>query len=192
MLEGTEQQLASVLLVVGAVIVIAHHWQARGHNVHRLGDDVEMFTRVQRHGDADAGGDLPRPHAAGQHHMVGGDIAGVRAHTDGAAIIDQDLSHLGLLEDLHAAVTRALGHGLGDADRIGLTIGRNENTADQIVHIHDRVMILAAVGPQHVDPQAEHLGHVGAAHQILHAARVGRQRQRPVHLIADGLPRLFL
>ena len=52
-LEGAEQQLAGVLLVVGAIVGVAQHRQVGRQPGERLGDDVEMLAGLQR--DADAG-----------------------------------------------------------------------------------------------------------------------------------------
>ena len=63
-LEGAEQHLAGILLVIGALVGHAQHrqpLQARD----RLGDDVEMLAGMQRHGDARHVGELAPPHAGG-------------------------------------------------------------------------------------------------------------------------------
>ena len=74
-LEGADQQLAGVLLVVGALVRDPQHRQVARHLGQRLGDDVEVLGRVQRHRDADGARQLARPHAGGEHDGRGGDRA---------------------------------------------------------------------------------------------------------------------
>ena len=62
-LEGAEQDLARVLLVIGAAVVVAQHGQVRRHTLEGVRHHVEVLAGVERHVDADRGRELARPHA---------------------------------------------------------------------------------------------------------------------------------
>ena len=60
-LEEADQQLAGFLLDVGALVRHAQHRQVARDVGARIGDDVEMLGRHQRHVDASHAADLARP-----------------------------------------------------------------------------------------------------------------------------------
>ena len=66
-LEGADQELAGILLVIGAGIDVAHDRQIGGQ-IHGLGHDIEMLGGMKRHRDAGHEPDLARPHAGAVHH----------------------------------------------------------------------------------------------------------------------------
>ena len=70
-LEGADQQLAGVFLVVGAFVGTRTHRHVARQVRDRLGDDVEMLGRMERDVDADRAAELARPHAGGDHDRVG-------------------------------------------------------------------------------------------------------------------------
>jgi hypothetical protein len=72
-LEGAHQQLAGVVLEVAAMIVVAQHRHVGRQAGHVLEQHVVVFAGMQRHGHADAGREIPGPHAAAEHHVVGVD-----------------------------------------------------------------------------------------------------------------------
>ena len=189
-LEGADQELAGVLLVVGALVGDPQHRQVTRHLGQRLGDDVEMLGRVQRHRDAD-GGQLARPHAGGEHDGRGGDRALLGHHADRPALLDQD-ADLDALDDAGAALARTLGEGLGGVDRVGLAVLGQEHAADGVADLEQRVAGLDLRGPDHLDREAEVLGHRGAALQLLEALGVERQADRAVLLEPGRLPGLGL
>ena len=86
-LEPADQQLAGVLLEVGASIRVAQHRQVARQLRDRLGDDVEMLGGVQRHRGAGLGGEPMRPHAGRIDHELRLDVALCRAHARGAAVL---------------------------------------------------------------------------------------------------------
>ena len=65
-----------------------------GRHIHGLGHNVEMLAGMERHVDARHQADFARPHAGAIDHIVGGDIALVRLHADGAAVLDDDAGDL--------------------------------------------------------------------------------------------------
>ena len=73
--ERAEQQLAGILLVVGAMVGIAQHRQIGREAGERLGDDVEMLAGLQRRDDAAALRQSARPDAGREHDDVRRDLA---------------------------------------------------------------------------------------------------------------------
>ena len=153
-LEGADQELAGVLLVVGALVGDPQHRQVARHVGQRLGDDVEMLGRVQRHRDADRGRQLARPHAGGEHDGVGGDRPLLGHHADRPALLDQDALDLDALDDAGAALARTLGEGLRGVDRVGLAVLGQEHAADDVADLEQRVAGLDLGGPDHLDREA--------------------------------------
>ena len=76
-LEGAEQHLAGILLVIGAFV--RHAQDRQGAEVRdRLGHDVEMLAGVERDRHAAHRTQFARPHAGAVDHDVGGDLAPFR------------------------------------------------------------------------------------------------------------------
>jgi len=110
-----------------------------------------VFAGMERHGHADTGRDIPSPHAAAQHHIVGVDPALGRRHAAHPGAIMMNLSDLGFLKNLHAAGAGALGERLGDIHGVGIAVAGDVNAADDIVHIHERVQRANLAGAYDVD-----------------------------------------
>ena len=102
-LEGADQQLAGILLVIAAMVVIAEHGKVGGQPGHILEQDIIMLTGVQGDGDADRCGQIARPHAARQHDIVRVDRAVFGIDAGHTAAVVADARHLALLEYLRAA-----------------------------------------------------------------------------------------
>ena len=191
-LEGADQELAGVLLVVGAFVGDAQHRQVARHLGQRLGDDVEVLGRVQRHRDAHRGGELARPHAGGEDDGRGRDGSLVGHHADRPALLDQDALDLDALDDPGAALARTLGEGLRGVDRVGLPILGQEHAAHSVADLEQRVAGLDLGRPDHLDREPEVLRHRGAALELLEPLGVERQADRAVLLEPGRLPGLGL
>ena len=138
-LEGADQEFPGVVFEVAAVIVIAQHRHIRMQSGHVLEQHIVVFAGMQRHGDADARGEIPGPHAAAQHHIVRIDAAVLGVHTLHPLAVMADGRDLELLENSHAPGARALGERLGDVDGIRVAVARNVNAADHILEIGERI-----------------------------------------------------
>ena len=84
-------------------------------------------------------------------------------HAHGPALLDQDALDLDALDDPRAALAGALGEGLGGVDRVGLAVLGQEHAADRVADLEQRVARLDLGGADHLDREAEALGHRGAA-----------------------------
>ncbi len=177
-LEPADQQLARILLEIGAGIGVAQHRQMLRQARDRLGDDVEVLGRMQRNRDAGGGAEPVRPHARGIDDELGLDVAGGRAHAGGAAGGDDDVRDLGILEDAGAAASRQPGQRLRGVDGIGLPILGQMHDADHIVRPHQRPQLAGLLRREQIDLQPEAARHRGAALQLFQPARIGGERQR--------------
>ena len=176
-LEGADQQLAGVLLVVGALVGDPQHRQVARQLGHRLGDDVEVLGRVQRHDDADRGRQLARPHAGGEHDGVGARSGPRSVITPTALPCSTRMRSTFTSSTIRAPRWRAP---LAKAwvVSIGLacpSLGRNTPPTTSPTS-SSGIARLDLGRPDHLDREAEALGHRGAALQLLEALVVERQR----------------
>ena len=125
--ERTQQDLARVLLVIGAFVGDAQHGKP-GKFGNGFGNDIEMLAGVQRQGDIVPGGQIAAPHAAAVHHVFAGNMAAFAAacpvDTGHAAVGGGDARDPDLLDDAGPAHPCALGQRQRDIARIGLPIQR--------------------------------------------------------------------
>jgi len=195
-LEGAQEDLAGVLLVVGAAVRVAQHRQVGRQAVDRVGQDVIVLAGVKRHPDASHEPHLAGPHAGAVDHVVGGDLALVgrdagdpRSARPGR---DPDGGHLGVLEDPGAAGARALGQGHGGVDRVGLAVVGQEDGADHVLDVQQRIEVARLGGRDHLHLEAGHARHGGTALQLLETLGGGGDAQAAVLLEAGGLAGLRL
>ena len=141
-LEGAEQDLARVLLVVGAFLGDPEHREPLEAG-DRLGDDVEVLAGVERQGHAVPRGEITAPHAAAVHHQVGGDVAiglaRLPVDAGDAPVGAGHRRHLHLLDDARAPRPRALGERQRDIGRVRLAIRRQMHAGDDAFDVETRV-----------------------------------------------------
>ena len=111
---------------------------------------------------------------------------------DRPALLDQDALDLDALDDPRAALARALGEGLRRVDRVGLPVLGQEHAADRVADLEQRVARLDLGRADHLDREAEALGHRGAALQLLEPLGVQGEADRAVLLEPGRLPGLGL
>jgi len=139
----TDHHLAGVGFVIGAFVRHPQHGQM-AKALHRLGNQVEMLTGMQRQGDAGLLGQIAAPHAATVHHNIGGDMARLAIGIDvidaaHPAIGARNTHHLGMFENLRATHPRALGQRHGNIGRVTLAVQRQMHRPYHILHIQMRI-----------------------------------------------------
>ncbi len=154
-LVAAEGEPADLLLEIGAPVGIADRRHAGCDAGDRFGDHVLMLHRLERHGDASHRGDLARPQAGAEHHLVAADIAGAGAHAGHAAIRDRKACAGDAFDDPRAMHARASRQRLRDIGRARLAVGRHEGGADQIVDIDQRPHCLGLGRRQQMHVEAE-------------------------------------
>ena len=191
-LVAAHDQATHLLLEVDQPVRVAQSRQVARHPLDRLGHDVLVLDRNQRHVDAGQRCDLARPLPGAVDHHLAGDRALGGHDAAGPPALDRDAGDRAVLDDGGAAPARALGQREGDVGGIGLAVGRQEGGADHVGHLHQRPQLARLLGRQQFHLEAEAARRGGLALDLGPALLVARQAQAPVHLPARGLAGLFL
>ncbi len=112
----------------------------------RLGDEVLVGHRDERHAHARHPPDLGRVHAARVDHHVGLDVAAVGLHAAHAPAAHVDPGHARVRVDVAAALARALGERVGEQARVEVAVGRQPRGAEHAVGGHQREALLRLLG----------------------------------------------
>ena len=147
-----------------------------------------MFASVQRHGEADGGGQLPSPQAGAQRHAIRVQVAMLRAEAQDPVAGDANGRNRQVLKNLSAGGPGPLGQGLGDVNGVGVAVGGNAHAPQDIVDMQQRHPLLDGRRRQDLRLQAEHLGHGGVALQLLQPLPGGGDGHRTALPVAGGLP----
>ena len=185
--EGAEEQLAGVVLVVGAGVVVADDREGRIQPRHRFEQGVVVLACMQGHVHPDRRRQLPRPHAGAQHNAVRIDIASIGGHAGHAAGPGADGRDRHVLKDARAGRAGALGQRVGDVYRVGITVGRNVDAAEQIPGMQQGYPLLDGRGRDHLHVQPEYLRHRRAALQLLEPLLIGGNGEGPAAPVAGRL-----
>ena len=145
-LVAAHAQPADLLAVVDEVVRVAQLGQARVDALDRLGEEVLVCHRDDRHRHAGQPADLGREHAAGVDHHVGAELgafAGVLdRHAGHAAAVRADGDDPGPGPDPGALLSRAGGQRVGQPGRVKPAVGRQPDCAKDAVRRHQREAIL--------------------------------------------------
>ena len=133
--EGADQQLAGILLVIGAAVHVAQHRQVGRQIGDRLGDDVEMLAGVQRNVHAAHQPDLAGPHAGAVDDHLAGNVAFRRRHAANPPIPGVNRRDLDVFEDFHPAGTSPLGQRHGGVGRVALAVVGKVDAPQQVVGV---------------------------------------------------------
>src|SRR6185295_15228110 len=95
-------EAADLLLAVDEAIGIAQRRHVARHAVDRLGDEILVLNRLQRHGYARELAHVTRPLARAVDDHIGRDVAIGGTDADGTAIPDLDRRNPAILDDAHA------------------------------------------------------------------------------------------
>ncbi len=160
-LEGAHDQAADFFLVVDQPVGIAHRRQIARHSRNRLGDQVLVPHRNQRHVDAGKPAHLARPlSGAVDRHLADNTSFG---GFDGAdpAVLQGNAGDRAILDDLGAGHARAARQGLGDIRGVRLAVAGRVGGADDVGGIHDRPELqgLVAADDVHLHAEAFRRGH---------------------------------
>ncbi len=181
-LVATHAQPADLLAVVDEVVRVAQLGQARVDALDRLGEEVLVRHRDDRHGHAGQPADLGREHPAGVDHDVGADLgafAGVLdRHAGHAAAVRADGDDPGPGPDPGALLARAGGQRVGQPGRVQPAVGRQPDCAKDAVRRHQREAILGLPRRDELEREAERLGPAGLPAKLLETLRAGGETKR--------------
>jgi hypothetical protein len=179
--------VAAVLPLVHALVDVAHDRVGDlagrpGEQADRADADHLVHDRGQRQPGASQRGDLRRPHAAADHHVVGGDLPLARDDAGHPAGVGRDVEDLGAGDDGERAVGLGLlphqrpgAQAVDDADRGEVAAAKDDGrvqVGDQLLH---------ALRGEVLGGDAPRLGLRDPALQLLHPLR------RPGDFDAAGL-----
>src|SRR5271165_2359582 len=175
--EAADHQPADLLLDVGVAVRVAQDREVPVHTVDLLGDHVEVFGRVQRHGHPGQRADLLGPLAGTVDHHLGLDVAAVGADASyGAfyrafyrAVGGQDAGDAGALAHRNAHVAGAPGQRGGQVGRVGPAVAGQPDRPGQVVHGHDRVELAGPLRADQLAFQLVGLGGGGGPPKLCHA-----------------------
>ena len=141
----------------------------------RLGEEVLVGHRDDRHGHADQPADLRGEHPAGVDDDVGADLRSLAPvfdrHAGDPAAIRADGDDPGLRADPGAALPGAGSQRVGETRRIQPAVGRQPDSAEDAIGRHEREAVLRLLRRDEVERQAERLGPAGLAAQLLEPLR---------------------
>jgi len=165
-LEAAHEQATDLFAHVDPAVGVAEHGELARHPGHGLGDDVEMLGGVQRHVDARHPAQLASPHPRAVHHRVARDITVIGADARRRAVLPMDAGHGHVLDEGGAALARAFRQGQRGVDRIRPPVPRDPHGAGQVVGAHQRPEAAGVARRDHLDLDAEALGHRRATLQL--------------------------
>ncbi len=134
---------------------------------HGLGHDVVVLGGVQRHGDAVAGREVPRPQTGGEHDDRRVDRSPRGLHADHPGALHHQAGDLGVLGEDGPASDRTSGQGDGRVDRTDHRITREVDRADDVADVGQRPEAGHVARPDVVHLDAEVPGHRRGAAELL-------------------------
>ena len=122
-----------------------------------------MLTCVQWGGNANAGCQITRPHAAADDDIIRVNRTIVRIHARDAITIVADSGDFGVFKDFRAARAGTFGQGLRNIDCICIAVAWDMNSADDIIDIDDMGQLFDFLRCYDMHGQVKYLGHGCAA-----------------------------
>ena len=160
------------------------------HALERLGEQVLVGHRDDRHGDPDHATDLRGEHAGRVDDDLGRDRAALTPVLDGhagdPAAVHADADDAGVGPDRHAALPCPGGECLGEPRRVEPAVGRQPHAAQDAVGRHQREAVAGLGRRDEVHRQAERLGPAGLPLELLHPRRRRGQADR-ADLVPGGV-----
>ena len=146
-----------------------------------------MLACVQWRRNANAGGQITRPHATADDDIISVNRTIVRIHARDAITIVTNSGNFGVFKDFGAASAGTFGQGLRNIDGIRIAVAWDMNTADDIIDIDDMRQFFDFLWCYDMHGQVKYLGHGCAALQLLKAFGIGGHRYRTALAIARCL-----
>ena len=171
-LEAADHQPADLLLDIGVAVRVAQDREVPVHPVDLLGDHVEVFGRVQRHGHPGHRADLLGPLAGAVDHHLGLDVAVVGADSCygfSCAVGKQDAGDPGPLAHRDAFIAGAPGQRGGQVGRVGAAVAGQPDRPGEVVDPHDRVELAGPLRADQLALQLVGLGGGGRPPELGHA-----------------------
>ena len=135
--EEADQEAAHILAAIHPLVIGEEQRHVAGHDVERLGQDVEMLDGMQRHLDADHPPQHRRPQPRRDDHVLALDLARRRHDRGDAPALDRHAGHRRVLEDAGPAQLGTAGEGHGEIGRVDAPVAGNPDSADDALLADD-------------------------------------------------------
>ncbi len=191
-LVAAHDQPADLLLEIDQAVGVAERRQVGRDAGDRLGDHVLVLHRGERHAHPGKAPERPGPLARTQHDDLGGDFALLGDDARDPAALSAKAGDGAAFDDPHTVLPRALGQRLGDVGGIGLAVGWQVRSPDQVGDVHQRPEILGFGGREQVHLEAEAVRGGRLALELDHPIGGAGEPQAAVHLPAARLAGLGL
>ena len=197
-LVAAHHQTADLLLVVRQAVRVAQRRQVAGYlRRELLGDHVLVLHRHERNIHPDRRAERTGPLPTADDDLLALDPAPAavgrrRQYSLDDAAFHLDAEHLCVFADGGAVHARAASQCHRDVAGVGLPVGGQKGSANNVVDLHQRPQRLRFLWRQQMHLQAEALRRRGLALHFSPALLVARQAQPAVHLPAGGLAGLGL
>ena len=151
-----------------------------------------MLDRVERHAHPRQPAERLRPLTGAQRHHLARDLALRGENARDPTALHSKADDGAVLDDPHTLLAGAFGERLGDVGRVGLAIGRQERSPDDVRGVHERPEIAGLAGREqvHLEPEAARGGRL--APDLDQAVGIAGNTQAAVPLPAGSLSGLSL
>ena len=199
-LVGAEDQPTPLLAQVPGAVGLAQHSHFRqsrrvaGLNLRvRLGHDVLVLYRNDRHVQAHHRPGAPREAPGGAHHVLADDVALVGVHAPLGAGGPGDSGHDGVAVNLRAPVPCTGGECLGQIRRLHVAVPGMADRSDQAVDVAQRPDLLDLLRGQEVDVDPDGACHARVLAVLVHPVAVHGETdiadESQPHVLPGLLPR---
>ena len=158
-LEGSDQQLARIVFVIGTGVVIAQDRETRIQSHNGFEQNVIVLAGMQWHVYANRCRQIARPHSAANHHIICIDIPVCGADAGYFDPIVTNPRYFRILKDSCTTTARAFRERLRYINSISITVGWNMDAAYKVVCTYEREKFGNLVNRNDFDLQVEHFGH---------------------------------
>ena len=190
-LETPDQQPARIITDIEMAVMIGQRRKVPLGPRHRLGQKIEMLAGPDRHLGPGHGGGLAAPQPGTERHGIASDRAAVGLDADDPAAFGQDAGNARILENARTATPRALDKGGAQVRRADPAVIRRPDSADHIIHIHQRPAFRRLASRNGVGLHPEQACQRRLPAHMDHPVLIGGDRQRslvdPAHLLAGFL-----
>ena len=151
-----------------------------------------MLAGMQRQVHTHGSGQIPRPHAAANHHILRLNFAIGSPHPGDAIAVAKNRFYFRIRKDARTAVPGTLCQRLSDIHRISIAIRGNVDPAVEILCLNQRIPFGNLRYRQHVHFEAKDFCHRRAALELFEAFCRRSDRDRTALTIPRRLTRLCL
>ena len=187
-LESTDDETTDFFLEIGVAVGVTKNRQVRVYTFDGVGDDVEVFRRVQGHIDSGHRTDLLGPLPGAVDDDLGLDIACFSMHTGHPPARGENLEYTDVFDDPRPAHPGSFGQRTGEVGRIGFAVGGQPDRANEVVDAHYRIVLECLFGGEEFTLEIKGRSIGGRAAQLDHPVFGARDCHAPALLVSGRQP----